>query len=290
MPFAQLWSSRMSKLQAPLAYQWRKDGLPLADGGNVSGARSNVLTLASAQWTDAGQYTVVVTNAVGNVTSRVASLTVLGVPPQFLTQPQSQTALARASMLLSVTVTGTPPLSFQWRCNGTNLTDGNRISGARTSSLAMTNVQSQDYSFYTVVVSNPWYAVTSAPVWLRVLSMERLTLSVSNQFPASFNFTNAAWVEVELIADWWTNAWIFYTLDGSQPGFSSSQYTRPFIVSNTVVVRAIAINPVDFSSVEMAPVAINLWTAFHLFVTATTGGTVGLTPPGGLYLSNTEGA
>ena len=277
----------MSKLQAPLAYQWRKDGLPLADGGNVSGARSNVLTLASAQWTDAGQYTVVVTNAVGNVTSRVASLTVLGVPPQFLTQPQSQTVLAGASMLLSVTVTGTPPLSFQWRCNGTNLTDGNRISGARTSSLAMTNVQSQDYSFYTVVVSNPWYAVTSAPVWLRVLSMERLTLSVSNQFPASFNFTNAAWVEVELIADWWTNAWIFYTLDGSQPGFSSSQYTRPFIVSNTVVVRAIAINPVDFSSVEMAPVAINLWTAFHLFVTATTGGTVGLTPPGGFYLSNT---
>jgi uncharacterized repeat protein (TIGR02543 family) len=272
---------------APLAYQWRKDTLPLADGGNVSGARSNVLTLANVQWADAGQYTVVVTNAVGNVTSRMASLTVLGVPPQFLTQPQSQAVLAGASMLLSVTVTGTPPLSFQWRCNGTNLPDGDRISGARTSSLAITNVQSQDYSFYTVVVSNPWYAVTSAPVWLRVLSMERLTLSVSNQVPASFNFTNAAWVEVELIADWWTNAWIFYTLDGSPPSLSSPKYSGPFILSDTVVVRALAINPVDFSSVEMARAAINLWAGFHLVTTATTGGTVGLAPPGGFYRSNT---
>jgi len=207
--------------------------------------------------------------------------------PRIVENPQSLTKLTGASATFSVTATGTPPLSFQWHCNGTNLADGNRITGARSSSLAITNVQNQDTGFYTALVSNPWGSVTSAPAMLRVLSVERLTLSVSNQTPASFDFTNAAWVEVQLSADWWTNAWIFYTLDGSSPSPSSPQYSGTFIVSNAVVVRAIAINPVDFSSVEMAPAAINLWTGFHLLATATAGGTVALAPPGGFYRSNT---
>ncbi len=207
--------------------------------------------------------------------------------PTIVEGPRSVTKLIGETATFSVAVTGTPPLSFQWRCNGTNLADGNRISGARTSTLTIANVQSQDLGFYTVVVSIPRGGVTSAPAWLRVLSVEHLSLSVSNQTPLRFDFTNAAWVEIELTADWWTNAWIFYTLDGSPPGFASPQYTDPFIVSNTVVVRALAINPVDFASVEMAPAAINLWTAFHLFATVTTGGTVALAPPGGFYVSNT---
>jgi uncharacterized repeat protein (TIGR02543 family) len=206
--------------------------------------------------------------------------------PTIVEQPRSVTKLVGETATFSVSVTGTPPFSFQWRCNGTDLADGNRISGARTSTLTITNVQSQDYGFYTAVVSARG-SVTSALAWLRVLSVEHLILSVSNQTPARFDFTNAAWVEVEWTADWWTNAWIFYTLDGSPPSLSSPQYTGLFSVSNTVIVRAIAINPVDFSSVEMAPAAINLWTAFHLFATATSGGTVGLVPPGGFYRSNT---
>jgi hypothetical protein len=113
-----------------------------------------------------------------------------------------------------------------------------------------------------------------------------LTLSVSNQTPVSFDFTNVDWVEVALSAPF-TNTWIFYTLDGSPPSPASIFYTNPFVVSNSVVVRAIAYNLDDLSSVEMAPAAINLWTAFHLFATATTGGTVALDPPGGFYRSNT---
>jgi uncharacterized repeat protein (TIGR02543 family) len=207
--------------------------------------------------------------------------------PAVVEDPRSVTKLIGESATFSVTVSGTPPLSFQWRCNGTNLADGNRISGARTSTLTITNIQSQDYGFYTVVVSNPVGSVASAPALLQVRSVEHLALSVSNQTPMSLDFTNAAWVGVELTADWWTNAWVFYTLDGSTPSLSSPQYTGPFSLSNTVVVRAIAINPVDFSSVEMAPAAINLWAGFHLFATATTGGTVALAPPGGFYRSNT---
>jgi len=204
--------------------------------------------------------------------------------PVIVEDPRSVTKLIGETASFSVSVTGPTPFSYQWRGNGTDLADGNRISGASTSNLTITNVQSQDAGLYTAVVSNPWYSVTSAPAMLRLFS--RLTLSVSNQTPASFNFTNAAWVEVTLTAPF-PNPFIWYTLDGSPPSPSATEYTGTFIVSNTVVVRALAINPLDFSSVEMAPATINLWTGFHLFTTATAGGTVALAPPGGFYVSNT---
>ena len=172
--------------------------------------------------------------------------------PRIVENPQSATNLTGATASFSVTVTGIPPLSFQWQCNGTNVAQGSRISGAQANRLTLTNLQSQDYGFYTVLVTNAWGSVTSAPALLRVLSVEHLSLWVSNQIPARFDFTNAAWVEVELVAPF-PNPWIWYTLDGSPPSPLSILYTNPFIVSNAVVVQAIAYNPVDASHVEMAP-------------------------------------
>ena len=55
---------------APLAYQWRKDGLNLAD------ATTSTLNLVNLQTNHAGAYTVVITNAYGSVTSAVAQLSV----------------------------------------------------------------------------------------------------------------------------------------------------------------------------------------------------------------------
>lgn len=55
---------------APLSYQWRKDGNP------ISGATSATLTLNSVSTSDAGTYTVVVSNTAGSATSNPATLTV----------------------------------------------------------------------------------------------------------------------------------------------------------------------------------------------------------------------
>src|SRR6266498_2659735 len=52
----------------PLAYQWR------FNGANLTGKTTNSLVLANAQLTNAGNYSVVVTYALGSVTSRVALL------------------------------------------------------------------------------------------------------------------------------------------------------------------------------------------------------------------------
>jgi uncharacterized delta-60 repeat protein len=60
----------------PLIYQWLKDGVPLVNGGNLSGAGTAVLTLNNVWSADSGGYRVVVTNSLGSVTSAVARLTV----------------------------------------------------------------------------------------------------------------------------------------------------------------------------------------------------------------------
>lgn len=54
---------------APLAYQWQRNG------ANLSGATNPVLSIANVSAADVGHYQVVVTNTFGSVTSRVAALT-----------------------------------------------------------------------------------------------------------------------------------------------------------------------------------------------------------------------
>ena len=69
-----VWSSGTP----PLYYQWFDGGNPLSDGGNISGSTNSTLTLSQVVHTNAGNYTVVVTNNFGSVTSCVATVTVVG--------------------------------------------------------------------------------------------------------------------------------------------------------------------------------------------------------------------
>ena len=59
-----------------LAYQWRKDGVPLSDGGPISGATTATLTIDPVAFTDAGSYDVAVTDSCTNATSNAATLSV----------------------------------------------------------------------------------------------------------------------------------------------------------------------------------------------------------------------
>ncbi|TLZ35285.1 MAG: immunoglobulin domain-containing protein, partial [Gammaproteobacteria bacterium] len=67
------------------------------------------------------QFTVVVSNAAGSVTSGAAALTVSAVlvAPTITTQPASQTVSTGQTATFRVTATGTAPLSYQWQKNGT---------------------------------------------------------------------------------------------------------------------------------------------------------------------------
>jgi hypothetical protein len=61
----------------PLVYRWRTNGVPLPNGGNVSGATNSTLTITNLVAGNAANYDVVITNRAGSITSSVANLTVV---------------------------------------------------------------------------------------------------------------------------------------------------------------------------------------------------------------------
>lgn len=145
----------------PLAYQW------FFNATNVlAGATNTTLYLTNTLPTSAGNYTVVVTNVAGSVTSAVAMLTVL-VPPSITAQPLSQTVSVGQNISFTMPVTGTAPFYYQWR------KDGLVLSGQNANSLALANVIRAQSGLYSVVVSNAVGTVTSINALLRVLVPQR---------------------------------------------------------------------------------------------------------------------
>jgi len=142
-------------------YQWQKGGAA------IGGASSASLSLTNVQSSDAGTYSVVVSNSAGSVTSASATLTVNpatapATAPSITTQPASTTVTAGGNASFSVTATGSPAPTYQWQKGGA------AIGGATSASLSLTNVQSFDAGTYSVVVSNSAGSVTSANASLTV--------------------------------------------------------------------------------------------------------------------------
>jgi hypothetical protein len=64
----------------PFTFQWKKNGTNLVNGGNVSGAQTNVLSITSVDATSAGSYQLFVTNNYGSTTSTVDAVSVQAAP------------------------------------------------------------------------------------------------------------------------------------------------------------------------------------------------------------------
>jgi hypothetical protein len=162
--------------EAPLSYQWRKNGT------SINGATSSSYTTPVTSASDSGsQFTVVVSNSVVNATSNAATLIVTAAaPPSITTQPVSQTLAANQVATFQVTASGTAPLSYQWRKNGT------AISGATSSAYTTPATTSADTgSQFTVVVSNSTGTVISSTATLTVQASGQITASTT-----SLNFGN----------------------------------------------------------------------------------------------------
>ena len=85
-----------------------------------------------------------------------------GLPPDITSQSPNQTVTNGASVTFSVNATGTPPLNFQWQCNGTNL------PGAVSSNLTLTGVTFAQAGIYAAAVTNAVGSTLSDPVVLSV--------------------------------------------------------------------------------------------------------------------------
>ena len=128
----------------PLTYQWYKDGIALV------GANFSVLDIRDPATTDAGKYTLTVSNAYGVVTTTPVSIAVdpTVAAPAIAQQPQNQTVGLGGTANFSVTATGIPPPTFQWTFNG------RALAGATGATLTLTNVQASQTGSYDVLVSS----------------------------------------------------------------------------------------------------------------------------------------
>jgi sugar lactone lactonase YvrE len=141
-----------------LYYQWS------FDGASLPGQTNSTLTLNPASPTNAGSYSVVVTNLYGSVTSSVATLMLF--PLILTTQPQNQTVTIGNAATFGVAVAGTPPFFYQWSF------DGAALSGQTNSTLTLYSTVGADIGSYQVVVTNLYGSVTSSAASLNLLARD----------------------------------------------------------------------------------------------------------------------
>jgi sugar lactone lactonase YvrE len=122
-------------------------------------------------------------------------------PPAITAQPVSLLNDLGTTATFSVTATGTDPLDYQWRLNGTN------VAGATNSTLTLTKVQSTNAGNYSVLVTNlaGWTVSSNALLTVNlppIVSISSPTNGTVLLAPASFTLlANAtddqgvAWVE-----------------------------------------------------------------------------------------------
>ncbi|HEV8272575.1 MAG TPA: immunoglobulin domain-containing protein [Chitinophagaceae bacterium] len=163
-----------------ITYQWRKGGVNLTNGGDIAGATSSTLTIANVDNTDVGNYDVVITSTCGTVI--ISTPATLGVvaPPTITSQPQNQLLCPGSNATFTIVATE-PGLTYQWRKDGVNLTNGGNIAGVTSATLTINAVTTNNVGSYDVLVTGGC-SLPSAAATLTLLGIPTITTQPVNQF------------------------------------------------------------------------------------------------------------
>ena len=135
-----------------LTYQWKKGGV------NIPNATTASLALTSLQTSNAGVYTVEVTNSCGTVPSPDYTIVVAQAPIITL-EPVSQALCAGATATFTANATGYT--SIKWQRNGADV-------GNTTTTLSISNIAAANAGTYTFLATNNCGTTTSAAATLAV--------------------------------------------------------------------------------------------------------------------------
>jgi len=138
-------------------YQWKKDGQDI-----VGATSSSYTTLWSRS--DSGDYSCVVSNKAGTITSTTNTVRVT-YAPEISTQPSpsTQTINEGGAVAYEVVADGVPSVSYQWKKDGTPL------GGETSSVLVLASLATGDSAVYTCDVTNAVDTVTTSGVTLLVV-------------------------------------------------------------------------------------------------------------------------
>jgi hypothetical protein len=186
----------------PLTYQW------LFDGTNIFDATNATLSFTNAQPSEAGTYSVILSNSYGVLASSNAVLTV-DLIPDILSQPTNEAVGAYYPVLFSVGAVGPLPLLYQWTFDGTNLT------GATNSTLFFGAALPSEAGTYSVIVGTAPNVTNSSNAVLTVILPPAPTILTQ---PAS---------HIGVVADYTT-----FTVAAQSPAPAPTSYQWSFAGTN----------------------------------------------------------
>ena len=125
----------------PLSYQWRKDG------ADVAAATSATLNLTSVQTNQAGNYSVVITNAWGSITSSVAALAVNRLTQTIAFGALADKRVGDAPFALSGTASSGLSMSYTSSALGVATLTGNTVTVISAGDTTITAKQGGDATY-----------------------------------------------------------------------------------------------------------------------------------------------
>ncbi len=196
-------------------------------------------------------------------------------PPAVVTLSPSQTNALGVAVLSG----GTP--TIQWFFNGAMLANETNLG------LFITDFSMTKAGVYSVTVSNQFNSANTSTI-VRMTNSPTVTINGVLIGGGGVTRTNSATIVLSATTNMYPR--LYYTLDGSEPDFTSPQYSSPIVTSNSATVRAIAYNNLVTDNYEAATVALKVIPTYPLNV-SNGGGSVAISPSPDLnannYLSNT---
>ena len=161
--------------------EWSIDGFKLATVSNATFAANNVFIGYWDPFISVSDNAALSFGLVDNVRVEVPS-----VAPTISGQPQDTMVVQGSNATFTVTASGVPSPTYQWRFNGTN------IQNATASSYTRANAQPADAGPYSVLVSNVAGFLLSSNATLTVnvpptITNEPVDLTVNQGDPATFS-------------------------------------------------------------------------------------------------------
>ena len=163
-----------------ISYQWRYNNV------NITNETDPTLVLNNVTTTNAGNYSVVITNACTSILSDAVQLSVDPSDLSFTTQPMSAIVCNGSSATLTASYTGTVT-NVQW------YKDGQQLPGENNSSLNLSNINSTNSGeYYIVIEDNSGCDLTSNIATIDVAGIESFYALINENFDDEFNVNNGS--------------------------------------------------------------------------------------------------
>ena len=141
---------------------------------DIPNATNASLQVPNVDFTNSGQYLVVISNDFGSVTSAPVNLDITTSGPIISAIASNKSGPVGWSASLFVNADGSRPLCYQWQFYGTN------VALATNSTLVINNMQPSDAGPYRVIVSNAFNTVVTSDVSLTIVPVQLSFQSTTN--------------------------------------------------------------------------------------------------------------